>query len=419
MMPSTPISRRTVLTVLGSAGVAGLVGCDVTRTPRSATAATLPDALLVEVAGGLEMLRGSDRRPVPRAVATDDGRVAYASEPAGADTAFWRVDTATGRAGDRRTLPGRWVPRAISATGALVALTPEGVPAATGRPVARTETPVLITDGESVRHRLKLRGNFVPETFTNDLSGLFVLEWLPADAPDRYRVRVVDLATGTPGPLSTRAKVPVPPGAEEEMRGDGRQAVLAPTHTVLYTLYTHQPDHQHTRDLVSGRPASDVHAFVHTLHLAESWAYCVDLPHPFGTGPADGHAMAMFTGGERLVVADVTSGTLADISTQNLTVDRTATMSPLPGAAHAAADQNRLFVAAGTTVSVVDPAHLGVAATWSVREAVTGLVSSPDGERLYVGQSDVVSWHDPDDGREIGRIAAPGLVRLRGLAGRG
>ncbi|MBQ0892415.1 hypothetical protein KBX37_04745 [Micromonospora sp. U56] len=415
MLATTRISRRTLLTVLAGAGTTALVGCDRARHPSQARAVTIPDPLLVEVDDGLGLLRGADRRTFPRSLATADGRAVYATAPEGADTALWRVDTATGGTSTRVELPGRWVPQAVSANG-TVALTSNEVSATKGRPEGRDVTPVLIADVTGVRHRLELRGNFVPETFTADLAGLFVLEWLPATAPDRYRVRVVDLATGTPGPLHTRAKAPVPPGAEEEMRGDGRQAVLSPDRTTLYTLYTHQPDHQHTRDLVSGRPGN-VHAFVHTLHLYERWAYCIDLPHPFGAAAATGHAMTISPDGRRLFVADVTSGTIAEIDTEELRVRRTGTQPRGVGTAHAAADRDRLFIGAGTVVRTTDLTRPGRAADWRVREPVCGLVLSRDGRRLYVGQNDGVSWHDPGTGTELGRVVVPRLVGVRGLAG--
>jgi DNA-binding beta-propeller fold protein YncE len=415
MMAKTTISRRTILTVLAGAGAA-LVGCDPLRTPNSAPAVTIPDALLVEVDDGLGVLRGADRQTIPHSVATADGLAIYATAPEGADTAFWRIDTATGRTSTRVKLPGQWVPQAVSASGTKVALASNDVNVTKGRPDGRDVTPVLIADVAGVQHRLELRGNFVPETFTEDLAGLFVLEWLPARAPDRYRVRVVDLATNAPGPLNTRTKEPIPPGAEEEMRGDGRQAVLAPDRTTLYTLYTHQPDHQHTRDLISGRPGN-VHAFVHTLNLTARWAYCIDLPQPFGEAPASGHAMAISPDGDRLFVADVTSGNVAELSTVDLTVRRTATLAKGTGTGHAAADRDRLFIGAGAIVRTVDLARPGIATDWPVRGPVTGLVLSPDGKRLYVGQTDAVSWHDSATGTELGRVALPGLVVLRGLAG--
>ncbi|MGY0004255.1 YncE family protein [Micromonospora sp. I033] len=410
------ISRRRILTLLAGAGAAALAGCEPARGRTATPAVTVPDPLLVQVDAGLGLLRGTDRRTIPRAVATADGTWVFASAPEGPDTACWRIHTPTGDTSAKAVLPGRWVPQAVSAEGTGVALTPTGVTVNGGRPPGRETTPVLVADVNGVRHRVDLRGNVVPEAFTADRTGLFVLEWLPATAPDRYRVRVVDLATGTPGPLSTRDKAAVPPGAEEEMRGDGRQAVLAPDRTVLYTLYTHQPGHQHTRDLVSGRPGN-AHAFVHTLHLRERWAYCIDLPHPFGEATAAGHAMAMSPDGARLLVTDVSSGTVADISTEELTVRRTVPQARGTGAAHAAASADRLFLAAGTTVRAVDLTRLTGRLDWQVREPVSGLVPSRDGSRLYVGQRDAVSWHDPATGRALGHVPVPGLLGLHGLAG--
>ncbi|PSK66312.1 hypothetical protein B0E53_01767 [Micromonospora sp. MH33] len=408
------ISRRGILTLLAGAGATALAGCEPARG--RASAVTVPDPLLVRVDEGLSLLRGPDRRTIPRAVAAADGAWVFATAPEGPDTACWRIDTATGHTSAKTLLPGRWVPQAVSADGTGLALTTTGVTVNGGRPPGREATPVLVADAGGVHHRLDLRGNVVPEAFTADRTGLFVLEWLPATAPDRYRVRVVDLATGTPGPLSTRDKTPVPPGAEEEMRGDGRQAVLAPDRTVLYTLYTHQPGHQHTRDLVSGRPGN-AHAFVHTLNLRERWAYCVDLPHPFGEAAAAGHAMAISPDGGRLLVADVSSGTVADIATDELTVRRTVPQARGTGAAHAAAGTDRLFLVAGTTVRALDLTRLTGTVDWKVREPVTGLATSRDGSRLYVGQRDAVSWHDPATGRELGRVPVPGLVGVHGLAG--
>ena len=414
MMPKNPISRRTLLAALAGAGAAALAGCDPVRRPTADT--LVPDPLLIEVDGGLGVLRGADRQTVPRAVATVDGRLIHASASVGADTALWRVDAASGTASDRVSLPGHWVPQTVSTDGSTVALTTEQVSVTKERPDGRADTPVLIADAGGVRRQLRLPGNVVPEAFTSDRTGLFVLEWLPPNAPDRYRVRLVDLATGTVGPLLTRLKEPIPAGAEEEMRGDGRQAVLAPNRSVLYTLYTHQPDHQHTRDRISGRPGSDVHAFVHTLHLQERWAYCIDLPHPFGEGPAEGHAMAITPDGRRLFVVDVASGALAEIDTEELTVRSTATFVSTTGTAYAGIGADRLFVGAGSAVWTAGLAELGVAAEWPVADPVRGLALGPAADRLYVGQEAAVSWHDPASGGEFGRVAVPGLVGLRGVA---
>ncbi len=418
MMQKRTLSRRTLLTALTGAGAAALAGCGPIRRPVASTVATaIPDPLLFEVDGGLGVLRGADRQTIPQAVATADGRLIHASAPDGADTALWRVDPTSGHASDRLGLSGRWVPQTVSTDGTLVALTTEAVSATTQRPAGRERTPVLIVDGGGVRRRLDLPGNVVPEAFTSDHDGLFVLEWLPPHAPDRYRVRVVDLATGTAGPLSTRLKQPIPPGAEEEMRGDGRQAVLAPTGRVLYTLYTHQPEHRHTRDRISGRPGSDVHAFVHTLHLDQRWAYCVDLPHPFGTGPAEGHAMALTPDGSRLYVVDVTSGVRAEILTEELAVRGVAPFVATTGPAYAAAGVDRLYVGAGPAVWTADLSTRGGVVEHPIADPVRGLALSSDAARLYVAGETAVSWHDPATMGELGRVATPGLVGLHGPAG--
>ena len=47
-----------------------------------------------------------------------------------------------------------------------------------------------------------------------------------------------------------------------------------------------------------------MHAFVHTLSLDQCFAYCIDLPAPFGEGPAEGHAIAVGRSGGRPVVVD-------------------------------------------------------------------------------------------------------------------
>ncbi|TDB70344.1 hypothetical protein [Micromonospora sp. KC723] len=140
------------------------------------------------------------------------------------------------------------------------------------------------------------------------------------------------------------------------------------------------------------------------------------LPHPFGEGPANGHAMALSPDGRRLLVADVTSGTVAEISTEKVAVRRTAPLPPGAGPAYAVAGRDRLFLGAGTTLRTVDLGGLGVAAERSVRDPITGLVRSLDGARLDLGQASAVSWHDPATGKELGPAAVSGLVGLRAPA---
>jgi hypothetical protein len=409
-------SRRHILTGLGAAAV--LTACRVPAVRRPAERATVPDLVLVSTTSGLVTLHDDRLDRHGMAVSTPDGSLVYAAKPRdGGDTVLSAVASLTGHEVERVHLSGRWVPRVVSPTGRLVALTPAdagpgaSLAGALGQPVARTKSRILIAGQGRVAYDVNLAGNFEPDALTYDDSGLFVLEWLPAAAPDRYRVRLMEFATRTPQPLFTRDKRPVPTGAEEEMRGEGRQSVLRPGGNVLYTLYTHQPDHQHTRAILTGR-RSHVHAFVHVLHLAERWAYCLDLPDPFGRGPAAGHALALSGDGRRLIVADVTSGRLALADTESLTVSRVATLPAGGGTASIAAGAGSCYVAAGSAIHVVDDAAGAVTASWQAGGDVRGLAVSRDGARLYVGRSDEVAWLDASSGARVNAVPVPGVLSL-------
>jgi hypothetical protein len=290
----------------------------------------------------------------------------------------------------------------------------------------RTATTIVVVDPARGRARtLDLRGNFEPEAFSADGSSLFVLEYLPAEAPERYRVRRVDVGTGTVSPLLLRDKRVVPPGAEEEMRGEGRQAVLAPDRTRLYTLYLHQGEHQHTRDLLPGRRAADghpVHAFVHVLSLTEGWAYCLDLPDPFGSYPAESHALTVSPDGKRLYVGELTTKQLVVADTESLTVTKVAPLADDEPAGAGAAmsmspDGAALYVAAANVVRRLDPATLRVTGSWTTPAVVRGLAPTADGRTLYVGQDGGVARVDTTDGRVLGTFPATGLravVRMGG-----
>ncbi|MFC4069318.1 YncE family protein [Actinoplanes subglobosus] len=390
-------TRRNVLMLAGSALV--LAGCRETAKP----AAIAPDVLLAESDRGLLRLAPAGEQVLGAAAATFDGSYLYAARPGTLD----RVDPASGTALGNTALADGWIPRVVSSDGRVCALSRTG---ASGRPAARTRTRLLITapGGQTERD---LAGVIEPDAFTSDGTGLFVLEWLPAAAPDHYRVRLLDLATGEVQPLNTRDKTPVPPGAEEEMRGDGRQAVLSADRTMLFTLYTHQPGHRHTRDLLSGRPGG-AHAFVHVLHLIERWAYCLDLPHPFGEGPAAGHALA--ADGRTLFVADLNSGKLAYASPSSLAIERVVDVPPVAGsqAALALTTDGRILVGAGG-VTVLDRASGRRTGRWELPEPVRGLALSRDGRRLYAGGTGRVTWLDAGTGTRSGEVAAAGLTALR------
>jgi hypothetical protein len=353
----------------------------------------------------------------PAAVGSGDHeRVFAATRGEGGSTTLVTVDLRTGEQVGRARLAGAWTPRVVGPYGRLVALTPaSGGAPPTGAPPGRARSPILICSPEGERHRLELAGTIEPDAVSPDGGSLFVLEWLPATAPERYRVRMIDLPGGAAQPLLTRDKLPVPAGAEEEMRGEGRQAVLSPDREVLYTLYTHQADHQHTRDLVAGRPGG-VHAFVHVLHLTLRWAYCLDLPDPFGHGPAAGHALALSPDGRRLLVVDLTGGRLAEADTESLTVTSVGPVPTGSGPASLAATAGRAMLAVGGLVYAVERGSADATVVWKAGADIVGLGVDRAGTRLAVADAGGVTWVDLSSGTAAGRVPVDGLTGLVGVA---
>jgi len=162
-----------------------------------------------------------------------------------------------------------------------------------------------------------------------------------------------------------------------------------------------------------------VHAFVHVLHLTDRWAYCLDLPHPFGEGPASGHAVAVSADGRELAVLDTTSGTVAYADTAALTITRTTTVAPAPGAASLAftPDGRRVLAGSGPMVRVLDRAAGSVTGKWPVPGGLRGLAVSRDGTHVYCGGTDEVLWLDGASGQIRGRAPVPGLLTLRHVRG--
>lgn len=332
-------------------------------------------------------------------------------------------DPATNRELAGTALPRRLTARVASTTGTLVALTADGSAYPTNRPAGRERTTIVVVDPRGVRpaREFDLAGNFEPEAFSADDAYLFVQEYLPANAPERYRVRRVELATGQVQPLLLRDKQLIPAGAEEEMRGEGRQAVLSPDRARLYTLYLHQGDHQHTRDLLPGRHGADgraVHAFVHVLSLTEGWAYCLDLPDPFGLHPAGAHALTVSPDGRSLYIGEMTTKQIAIADTESLTVTKVATLPDDQQAGEGAAmvtspDGDALYLGSSNVLRRLDSATLRVDGAWAMPGAVRGLAVSPDGRQVLIGQAGSIARVDTSTGQLLDTFPAAGLLTLR------
>ena len=358
-------------------------------------------------------------------VASPDWSRLYATQ----GTELITVDAAVNRELARVAVPGGLTARVASGSGTRVALTEGGLARqpATYRPAGKERTTIVVADpsGQRPATELRLDGNFEPEAFSTEDTYLYVLEYLPANAPERYRVRRVELASGQVEPLLLRDKTVVPSGAEEEMRGEGRQAVLSPDRTRLYTLYLHQEDHLHTRDLLPGRRGADgraVHAFVHVLSLTEGWAYCLDLPEPFGSHPAGTHALTISPDGRTLYIAEMDTQQVAVADTESLTITRVVGIPDErangQGAAMSVApDGTTLYIGSTNVVRRLDAATLRQDQVWIQRAPVRGLTVSRDGRQVFVGQADRIARVDASTGQVLDTFAAASLVTLRATTG--
>ena len=192
---------------------------------------------------------------------------------------------------------------------------------------------------------LDLPGNLVPEAFSSNGRLLYVLDYVPAAAPDHYEVRTIDLVTGAKVDVGGRPKEAV---EAEQMQGNVRTSLYSPSREMLFTLYSEYGE--------QGK------AFIHTLNLDENWSYCIDLPDSgrFGDGQA---TLAMSRDNKLYVLGD--SGQIAQIDAQpyGLTVERTVQLpaaTPAKNRPTAAVEGSRLIVGHDDRVFFLDRATLRI-----------------------------------------------------------
>ncbi len=405
-------TRRQVLGWAGLVGLGAVAGCGP-DAPAPPSGPAPKDVLVLEGPDGVTVFStatGAVLVPAGPAVVSSDGRGLARAQAVDGGTRLFSHRLPRGEQVFSGVLTGALAPRVVAPDGMLVALANPG--ATPYRPGRRDRTTIVVADAAGQRARLDLPGNLEPEAFDPAGRLLYVLDYVPPVAPDRYRVRVVDLASGTVQPLLTRDKTPVPSGAEEEMRGEGRQAVYDGNRDTLFTLYTHQPDHVHTRNLIDAgarEEAPHVHAFVHTLNLGGQWAYCVDLPAPFGEQaggrPRDRPGSRRPGRGRR---RHLRIGPVHRPGWRSRC--RRRSHSPLPRgpidtATALFAPDGELMVAAGHEVVTRGGRR------WSADTVIRGAVTVAD--RLYLGQDDGAVQVDPLTGAVLRRIATPAGTTLR------
>ncbi len=266
--------------------------------------------------------------------------------------------------------------RQVATGGDAAVLLPPAPPTGTGTlPVAgRQRTTMSVVRSDGSERRFELEGNLEPEAFAADASGIFVVQYTPAVAPERYRVRWLDLESGEVTDAVDRHGV-----FQADMPGLARTQVRSPDGQRLYTYYAVPP---------SAATSQPAYAFVHVLDLREGWAHCIDLPAPWGAGSQAAIGIATSPDGDDLWLTDRELGTVALVDTTDLTVARTADIEPvLPDSTIAAAGPDgHLYVATGPDVTVLGRDHLVVEDQWTTDAYVSGIDISPDGDEVFVSR---------------------------------
>lgn len=360
---------------------------------RPATVLRIPDPLGISL---LDTESGTVVTRVRGGVRSRDW--VFQASPTDAGT---RIAAISGR-GDvawHHDLDGDLAIRVASADGSRVALLPTAdAHVDPYNPAGRTTTrlTVLPTNGDDVRE-YSLAGNFEPEAFSTSGRSLFVVEYVPPEAPDHYRVRKLDLETGDVGAVYS-----VDGHLQESMRGTARVQALSADGSRLYTLYTTDSG------LGVGMPGETT-AFVHVLDLREEWAHCIDLPAPIGSSPEQMLAITAAPDGDRVVVVDALAG-VAEIDTRTLTVERSVDLVVDPTQAGRAmallGRDGDLFAGRGTDVAVLDPA-LSYRSLWSAPTTMLGLYLDPRDERVWALGPDAIYALDATTGQVLRAATLP------------
>jgi len=416
------VKLLVTVSVLALAGAA----CTGSSAPGAAVnapeaPATVPSETLILGTGSgpllVEVPAGSVLFEEPGSVASLGGAWVLSTGDAKGSTLLTTRDAATGEIVGITEVPGELDVRVVSESGRAVALMdplPKGWDPFV--PLPRATTTIVVADptGATEPRTFDLVGNFEPEAFSAADDALFLIQHLPAETPQAYRVTMLDLDAGRVRPVFGPFK-----GPAERMPGIRLQQVLSPTATQLYTLYSsaHPGYIPHTAPATEGAIVS----FVHVLSLEDGWAHCVGLPESMWDRPSAEQAMAPTPDGRYLLVVDAGRGEVAVLNTETLRV-RTGVLDTGPGGtierttAQMSANGRTLFIATagpgGSTVTAVEVGTFETVDRWSVEGRISSLGLSADGARLYAATGDGLVVLDATSGDEVAAVAldAPDIV---------
>jgi hypothetical protein len=285
--------------------------------------------------------KGALRFTLPAGVLSADGTRLVRAHPEPGRTVVESFTTADGRVESSIAIPGQFEVAAVAADGHRAALADVSYAAANGDIAAgRTTSHLAVLDfSTNNTTTTTLAGNFVPEAFGSGRDSLAAIEFLPADHPVHYRVRIIDLTSPANVSPSLGWNTKTPFG--EDMAGLRGDHVATNHGQFLYTLYRSS----------TGSP------FVHALRLDFGGQSCIDLPSGLGFEQAGG-AITASPDGQHLYVVSAT-GKLVIVTThidEGVEPKVTSVRDLNVTGTHAsiAADSTKLYVALNDRLVTID-----------------------------------------------------------------
>ena len=202
----------------------------------------------------------------PSGVASPDGATRYLTVTLGRSTAVLAQDASSGAVTSRFELPGRFGIPLVAYDSTAGGISGDGRTLVLIRPRAgfprRSTTFAIFSTGRrlSWRRTISLRGDFSYDALSRDGRSLFLINYLSASDPTKYRVRVYDLARDrlAPKPIVDPREEP------DEMNGFPLSRVMSRDRRWAYTLYQ----------------GGDGKPFIHALDTRDRKAVCIDLDDP-------------------------------------------------------------------------------------------------------------------------------------------
>lgn len=305
------------------------------------------------------------------AVFSADRSVAVSSATSADTTVITVRDIRAGTTRRTFELPSQREVTAVSTHGDLAALVdPQPIDPVTAMPTGRARSNVDVVDlaTGALLKEYDLAGNYRPEAFDTN-GGLALLAFEPSLAPDRYRVRRLELLSGSLQNVYTREKTEI----VDDMQGYGRAAAAPTDGFALFTLY---------RDASKGDAA-----FIHELIGQGQFAFCVDLPD---SGFGESTALALSPDGRELYVAGA-DGAVAvldahvDLGSDPLVIRKVVHVVGVVGLPLAiAVTDNTLWLLVADRVVQADRTSGAVLRTTDVATDTVSVGATPDAHNVLV-----------------------------------